>query len=89
MYYPVPFLTKSSVHAVSCAHGTIPFVFDDQARDHPCPGLITGEDFFPVTENSSDLVLPPLDELSSVVHRNYQARASFAAAQTVARHLLG
>ena len=89
MYYPVPFLTKSSVHAVSCAHGTIPFVFDDQARDHPCPGLITGEDFFPVTENSSDLVLPPLDELSSVVHRNYQARASFAAAKTVARHLLG
>jgi hypothetical protein len=89
MYYPIPFLTKSSVHAVSCAHGTIPFVFDDQAKDHSCPGLITGEDFFPVKDDSSELVLPPLGELSSVVHRNYQARASFAAAETFARYLLG
>jgi hypothetical protein len=89
MYYPIPFLTKSSVHAVSCAHGTIPFVFDDQPKDHSCPGLVTGEDFFPVKNDSSELVLPPLGELSSVVHRNYQARASFAAAETVARYLLG
>ena len=42
--YPVPLLPKSSVHAVSCAHGTIPFVFDNQEKEFSCPGLISGQD---------------------------------------------
>jgi hypothetical protein len=88
MYYPVPLLTKSSVHAVSCAHGTIPFIFDDQSHQKSCPGLVTGEDFVPVGRDPSTIRLGPLEELSSLVHRNYQARTSSNAAKTFARHLL-
>jgi hypothetical protein len=87
MYYPVPLLTKSSVHAASCAHGTIPFIFDDQPKQKSCPGLVTGEDFVPLGRDPSTIRLGPLEELSSLVHRNYQARASSKAAKTFAHFL--
>jgi hypothetical protein len=87
MEYPVALLTKSSVHAVSCAHGTIPFVFDARARQSLCPPLAAGEDFIPVDSAGVSLPKSSLEELSGRVFRNYQARASRAAAATVAQSI--
>ena len=85
--YPVPLLTKSSVHAVSCANGTIPFVFDHQAKELSCPGLVADEDFVSLRRHQETLNLPPLEELSATVHRNYLKRDSHVAALTIARHI--
>jgi len=87
--YPVPLLPKSSVHAVSCAHGTIPFVFDNQAKELSCPGLVSGEDYIALSRDKGQPDLPPLDQLSEVVYNNYQARNSWSAAESVARHIFG
>ncbi|MBB5331661.1 hypothetical protein [Tunturiibacter gelidoferens] len=87
MQYPVPVLTKSSVHAVSCAYGTIPFVFDGGTKERSCPLLVTGEDFVPVDGDPSGLELPSLELLSRQIFENYQLRSSRRAAATVAQHL--
>jgi hypothetical protein len=87
--YPVPLLSKSSVYAVSCAHGTIPFIFDNQKAELSCPGLVPDEDYVAVKHNSTDIVLPRLDLLSATVFNNYQARNSSAASGKIARHLFG
>jgi hypothetical protein len=85
--YPTPFLTKSSTHAVSCAFGTIPFIFDGSSRLHSCPPLVTGEDFVPVDADPSQLPLPDLEELSKRVFENYQRRNASVAASVVARSI--
>ncbi len=82
--YPVPMLTKSSVYAVSCAHGTIPFICDSQGAKLSCTGLIPGEDYVVIARHGGDLELPPLDLLSARVFGNYQARSSTAAAKKIA-----
>jgi hypothetical protein len=87
--YPVPLLPKSSVYAVSCAHGTIPFIFDNQEKELSCPGLVCGEDYIPLSRRISKLDLPPLDILSSRIHKNYQARSSAAAAKQIAMNIFG
>jgi hypothetical protein len=85
--YPVPLLTKSSVYAVSCAFGTIPFIFDDHKAELSCPGLVSGEDYIAVTRHDARIVLPELDLLSANIFRSYQARNSSAAARKIARYL--
>jgi hypothetical protein len=87
--YPVPLLTKSSIHAVSCAFGTTPFVFDGDRGERSCPPLVTGEDFVPVDGDPASLKLPTLEQLSRRVFDNYQRRSSRHAAATVAVHLRG
>jgi hypothetical protein len=87
--YPVPLLTKSSVYAVSCAHGTIPFVFDNQKKELSCPGLMPGEDYVTLTRHGATAVLPRLELLSAKVFSNYQARSSTAAAGKIAMYLFG
>jgi hypothetical protein len=87
--YPAPFLTKSSVHAVAAAHGTLNFVFDDSKNELSCPGLETGIDFIPVNLQSQRLNELPLAELSTLAYSNYQRRASWAAADTLAENLFG
>lgn len=87
--YPVPLLPKSSVHAVSCAHGTIPFVFDNQEKELSCPGLVNGEDYVALSRNASQANLPALDQLSATVFNNYQSRNSWSAATNVAKHIFG
>jgi hypothetical protein len=86
--YPVPLLMKSSVHAVSCAHGTIPFVFDDQKQELSCPGLVAGEDFIPVTLQATAQHFPiSLEETSSNVFGGYKRRMSQEAAKAIAGHI--
>jgi hypothetical protein len=87
--YPVPLLPKSSVHAVSCAHGTIPFVFDNQKKELSCPGLVSGEDYIALSRGVVKPNLPPLDRLSATVYNNYQARNSWSAAESVAKYIFG
>ncbi len=87
--YPIPLLPKSSVHAVSCAHGTIPFVFDNQKKELSCPGLVNGEDYIALTSGGIQPFTPRLDQLSEIVFNNYQARNSWAAAARVAKHIFG
>jgi hypothetical protein len=86
-YYPIPLLTKSSIHAVSCAHGTIPFIFDDQTLELSCPGLINGEDYIALRSDRQKVALPPLNELSEKVFTNYQTRNSLMAATCIAKSL--
>jgi hypothetical protein len=86
-YYPVPLLTKSSIHAVSCAHGTIPFIFDDQALELSCPGLINGEDYIALRSDKRHTPINSLESLSETVFRNYQARSSLMAASRIAQHI--
>jgi hypothetical protein len=85
--YPVPLLPKSSVYAVSCAHGIIPFIFDDQKRELSCPGLVEGEDYIALSRSASKLNLPPLDVLSATVFNKYQVRSSKVAADSIAQHI--
>ena len=85
--YPVPLLPKSSVYAVSCAHGTIPFIFDNQKKEVSCPGLVPGEDYVALSRSASKQKLPPLDVLSASVYNKYQARSSRAAAGKIARYI--
>jgi hypothetical protein len=87
--YPVPLLPKSSVYAVSCAHGTIPFIFDNQKKEVSCPGLVPGEDYIALSRSASRQTLPPLDVLSATVFNNYQARSSGAAAAKIAHAIFG
>lgn len=87
MEYPVPLLTKSSVHSVSCAFGTIPFVFDRAKKERSCSPLVTGEDFVSVGHDLSNLRLPDLESLSRRVFDNYQGRASSKAAMVIAEHM--
>jgi hypothetical protein len=89
MQYPVPLLTKSSVHAVSCAFGTIPFVFDGNSGNRSCPPLVEGEDFVLIDRDPGTLELPALDRLSRRVFDNYQERSSREAAATIASQLRG
>ena len=89
MQYPVPLLTKSSIHAVSCAFGTTPFVFDGERGERSCPPLVAGEDFIRVDGDPNSLVLPSLEALSRKVFENYQTRSRRQAAITVAEHLRG
>jgi hypothetical protein len=87
MYYPVQYITKSSVHAVASAHGTITFLYDDSPEEVSCPGLETGIDFVPVPQDASNLTLPPIEDLCTAVYESYQKRASWAVADTLAHHL--
>jgi hypothetical protein len=89
IWYPVQFLTKSSVHAVASAHGTLSFVYDDTRKEVSCPGLEAGVDFIPVLTKSSRLDKLPLAELSALAYSNYQRRASWTAADTLAQNLFG
>jgi hypothetical protein len=87
--YPVPLLPKSSVHAVSCAHGAIPFVFDNQKKEFSCPGLIAGVDYIALRRARDQESLPPLEQLSDAVFKSYQSRNSWSAAEVVADHIFG
>jgi len=87
MEYPVPLLTKSSVHSVSCAFGTVPFIFDRADKERSCSPLVTGEDFIPVGHDLSNLKLPDLESLSRKVFNNYQSRDSRTAATVIAEHM--
>jgi hypothetical protein len=87
--YPVPLLTKSSVYAVSCAHGTVPFVFDSQKKELSCPGLVAEEDYVALTRHGATVPSPRLEILSAKVFSNYQARSSAAAAAKIASYLFG
>jgi hypothetical protein len=89
MCYPVPFLTKSSVHAVAAAHGTLNFVYEEGGKALSCPGLESGVDFIPVNPQSTKLNELSLAELSARSFSNYQKRASWAAADTLAENLFG
>ncbi len=89
VWYPTPYLTKSSVHAVAAAHGTPNFVHDDSGHELSCPGLETGVDFIPVNRQSKRLGELPLAELSARAYSNYQRRASWTAADTLAENLFG
>ena len=85
--YPIPLLPKSSVYAVSCAHGTIPFIFDSQEKEFSCPGLVPGEDYIALSRSASRQALPSLKLLSATVFEKYQSRSSSAAAGKLARYL--
>ena len=85
--YPIPLLPKSSVYAVSCAHGTIPFIFDPQRNEFSCPGLVPGEDYIPLSRITSEQPLPSLEVLSATVFDKYQSRSSSAAAAKLSCYL--
>jgi len=87
MYYPVPLLTKSSVHAASCATGTIPFIVDENTKELSCPSLITGEDFVAVPKDYSHLKVRNLADISRNAFDNYRGRTSRQAAAHIARNL--
>jgi hypothetical protein len=84
-HYPAPLLTKSSVHAVSCAHGTPLFLHEGPIQPRSCPGLITGEDFLTTETPAAPFSEAELAALSEKVYTNYQARSSRVAAATIAR----
>lgn len=89
MFYPVPLLTKSGVHALACASGTVSFISSDSKFPPICQGLAEGLDYF-VVKNSS--ALPPLaflEGLAPAIYQSYRKRASSVAALTIAEHLYG
>jgi hypothetical protein len=87
--YPLPLLDKSSVFAVSCAHGAVPFIFDHSKAELACPGLLPGQDFITLKYRSSEVVLPRLDLISGRIFNDYQARSSAAAAGKIAMNIFG
>jgi hypothetical protein len=87
--YPVPLVDKSSVYAVSCAHGAVPFIFDHQKAELSCPGLVSDQDYITLKGGSDNAVLPRLDILSAKLFNSYQARNSAAAAAKIAKNIFG
>lgn len=86
--YPVKFLTKSSVHAVACAHGTITFLSELKPDWTSTEGLVTGVDFIPITDDTSNLGSLQFEELCSSIFSNYSRRSSATASDRVASALL-
>jgi hypothetical protein len=89
MYYPVPLLTKSGVHAVACATGNIPFICSDTATRTTCPGLTEGVDYIVVNDAQPLPSLITLERLAPAIHTNYGKRTSKVAAMTIASELFG
>ncbi len=91
-HYPVRALGKSSIYAVSCAFGTLPFVHTDTSDFHACSPLVPGEDFFPLYALTDDLLQLPdsgdLAQRSTHLFSRYQQRNTAAAADTIAAHIL-
>ncbi len=87
IHYPVPMLTKSSVYAVSCAQGTMPYVFEWGKQERSCPGLVTGEDFIPVPHSLEIPTLMEPEAASRALFGRYQGRSSHFAAQEIAKRL--
>ena len=85
--YTIQALGKSTIYSVSCAHGTIPFIFDDQPTSRSCPGFTAGEDFIPVPGTRFDPPVPPLEALSQLIFDGYQGRASWVLADKIAKVL--
>ncbi len=94
-HYPIHALGKSSIYAVSCAFGTLPFIHSDTPDLHACPPLVPGDDFFPVhfphqpPQADHELFSNPthLAHLSERLFHRYQMRNSAVAAQTIAAQL--
>ena len=87
LYYPIPLLSKSSVHAFICASGALPFVYDDSRDLRTCACLTPGVDYFPIRSDQS-LPLPERWEgLSSAVYQSYQGRSSAAVAELLSGFL--
>jgi hypothetical protein len=80
LYYPVDQLTKSSVFASSCAHGTIPFVLDDHSKCDMSKMLSENQDVVLVSTDGWNSRIPDLQQLSNSVFNRYRARSSIAAA---------
>jgi hypothetical protein len=89
MYYPVPLLTKSGVHAVACASGTIPFICSDPTAVTICPGLTKGLDYFVIDDSGSLPSLATLEGLAPAIFASYGKRTSKVAAMTIATELFG
>lgn len=79
--YPVPLLTKSSIYAVSCAYGAVPFVHDPLSVDFSCTGIMPNRDYVPLQRHDSIFPNIALEEISRTAFANYKRRNSkFAAA---------
>ena len=89
MFYPVPLLTKSGVHALACASGTVSFICSDKKFPPICPGLTEGLDYFVVSKWDALPSLPFLESLAPAIYESYKKRTSAVAAQRVAEHLDG
>ena len=84
MYYPIPLLTKSGVHALACASGAVSFIATDGEPSESCPGLTAGLDYFEVTNEDSIPSLADLERLAPAIHQSYRKRSSEVAASIIA-----
>lgn len=85
--YPVPLLTKSSAHAVSCSHGAIPFIHDPSSQQLSCPGLIENTDFVVVSERIGSVPWSKWEEISRQAFESYQKRSLRVGASRIAESL--
>lgn len=82
--YPVPLLTKSSIYAVTCACGAVPFVHDPDRLDLSCTGTLPNLDYVPLGRADSIFPKLPLETISRHAFANYKTRNSKRAAAIVA-----
>jgi hypothetical protein len=85
VYYPEALLTKSSVYAASCAHGTVPFVAYAGPASLRISELEAGLDYISISQTTTvpGLNLAGVQDLSRTVYERYKNRSSFAAAELI------
>ncbi len=83
LFYPDALLTKSSIYAATCAHGTIPFVTSNCEKSLQTTELKKGEDYISLLDPSK-IQLSDLQHFSTRLYENYRSRSSVSAAHHVA-----
>ena len=84
LFYPKALLTKSSIYAASCAHGTIPFVTSSSSGPLEVTELSDGEDYLSLRTEMPKIQLSDLQQLSTRLYERYYSRSSYSAALQIA-----
>ncbi len=88
LFYPDALLTKSTIYAATCAHGTIPFVASNCEESLRETELYKGKDYIPLQAGSPKLDPTEFQEISTTVYERYQDRNSAASAKQIASIML-
>lgn len=84
IFYPEALLTKSSIYAATCAHGTVPFITSSCRGELQITELSEGEDYLSLRTSIPKAQLPDLQHFSTHLYERYHSRSSYSAAQQIA-----
>jgi hypothetical protein len=88
LFYPEALLTKSSIYASTCAHGTIPFVTSFSEGSLQVTELSEGKDFLSLRHPLENTQILDLQKFSTDLYQRYLSRSSYSAAQQIASFML-